>query len=271
MPTRKTVNWIRLLKNIPLRFNEERSDQWASRHSDAWRRIYLAEEESIVCPDNALVIAIWRFHCFCRGGRKEMKDFLVLASNCHSLLDLGASAGIFSALFANTRPCASVLSVEPDELSFKLLLEAMEQNRECNPDWRALRAVVTNRSGTQPFRSTGFGGNISDSPDDEEVAAHTLETLATAMDFYPDIIKLDVESYEFEILTASLDWVAKHRPRLFLELHWELLLARGLSPIALLGELASLGYRCRGRIDFPKMAASQLDAAGVVRLPLVPV
>jgi FkbM family methyltransferase len=262
------MNVIRLAKNLPLRFFEECSEQLANRHPDGWRRIYLNSSAYVVCPDDSMVISIWRFHFFSRGGRAELKDFLRLAANCRSLLDIGASAGIFSALFANTRERARIYSVEPDARSLLLLYQTQLQNARNKPEWSTLKAVVTDRPGKQKFRSVGLGGTISLAETDEEIAAHNLESLFKESGFIPDIIKLDVESYEYEIVMGSLEWLGAHRPRIFLELHWQLLEERNLSPAALLQQLADLGYRCRGRADFPTKAGRSLDGAGVVRIAL---
>jgi FkbM family methyltransferase len=259
---------IRLLKNIPVRFNEERSDQLANSHSDGWRRIFMSTSEYVVCPDDALVVSTWRFHFFSRGGRAEFKDFLTLAADCNRLLDIGASAGIFSALFANTRAALQIVSVEPDEKSFRLLQQTERLNSKVKFAWKTIRAVMFDKPGMQRFRSVGFGGNVSQSDLDEEIVSHNLASLADEMGFVPDIIKLDIESYEYEVLLGGLSWLETHRPRLFLELHWRLLEERNLSPRELLQKLSCLGYRCHGNSDLVARARCGLDNAGVVRLAL---
>ncbi len=263
------MNVFRLLKNIPLRLNEERSDQLATHRPLAWLRIYLSRDEFFLCPDDALVIAIWRFHSFSRGGRAELKSFLRLCCGCTRLLDLGASAGIFSALSYNTRSEAAVLSVEPDEKSYQLLNRTALNNEGDPSRWKTVRAVMSDQPGKRHFENGEFGGLISETGVGEEVTAHSLASLAADYEFVPDLIKIDVESYEYEVLSSGLNWLEEHRPGLFLELHWDLLEQRNLSPASLLTSLAKIGYRCRGRADFPSTAARHLDSSGVVRLPLV--
>lgn len=263
------MNWARAIKNLPLRFHEERSDQLASKCEEAWRRVYLSPDAYVVCPNDALVISIWRFHSFCRGGRKELSDFLKLADGCGRFLDLGASAGIFSALFANTRQGAEIVSVEPDRRSFDLLSETAGANQAKEPDWRRLRAAVSSEKGTLRFQSDGFGGTISRDENAEEIVAHSLESLVEELGWTPELIKIDVESYEFEVIQAAVDWLKLRRPRLFLELHWSLLENRGHSPAELLELLDSIGYRCRGRIITSKTVRAGLDASGCARLALV--
>jgi hypothetical protein len=59
----------------------------------------------------------------------------------------------------------------------------------------------------------------------------------------PDIMKIDIETYEFEVLGASIDWISRYRPALQLEVHWAMLHARGKDPSAFLSPLVDLGYR----------------------------
>jgi hypothetical protein len=63
------------------------------------------------------------------------------------------------------------------------------------------------------------------------------------MSWQPDIIKIDTESFEYEIICASLDLFEKVRPALQLEVHWEMLAARGRAAPDFLGPLADMGYR----------------------------
>lgn len=262
------MNWARAIKNLPLRFHEERSDQLASASKDGWRRIYLAKDVSFACPSDALVLSIWRFHAFCRGGRRELFDFLNLARECRRFMDLGASAGIFSALFANTREGAAIVSVEPDRRSHGLLLETATLNQTRNSDWRTVRAAVTDRRGRLRFHSDGFGGLVSHDESDEEIEAYGLESLAGEIGWIPEVIKIDIESFEFEVIEGAEEWLGKHRPRLFLELHWALLEERGRAPEELLDRLHRIGYRCDGRKLEPVWVKARLDASGCGRLAL---
>ncbi|MCW0220735.1 MAG: FkbM family methyltransferase [Prosthecobacter sp.] len=263
------MNWLRLIKNIPVRFSEERSDQLAHGHADGYRRLYLSPSEWLICPDSALVVSIWRFHFFSRGGRRELKDFLDLACGCQRLFDLGASAGIFSALFANTRSGGSVLSIEPDGKSFRLLAETAKLNQKSDMDWHLLQAVVTDKPGKVAFRSVEFGGNIVAADEGNPIESHSLESLFATSGYIPDIIKLDVESYEYDVLLGAVDWLKTHRPRLFLELHWKQLEDRGLNPEDLLKVLSDIGYRWGSLKDFVSLARYSLDNSGVVRIPLI--
>lgn len=263
------MNWIRLLKDIPLRFNEERSDQLTHGHPDGYRRIYLSSHLGIICPPHWLVIGIWKFHVFSRKGRTEFLQFLDLAEGCTRLLDLGASAGIFSAFFATSRKHSEIVSVEPDLPSFDLLAETIEANKRAGGSWKRERIVIGDRNGSIRFSSSGLGGNVV--PADqagEDLPMETLATLCERLQFVPEIIKVDVESFEYEALAGSLDWLKKTRPRLKLELHWNLLLQRGKDPAAFLRLLESAGLKLAHGGGLSRITARHLERDGCVRLAL---
>ena len=261
---------VRLIKNIPLRFNEESSDQIAQLHIEGWRRISLSPEAYVLCPHDALVLSTWRFHIFSRGGRAELLNFLKLSAGCGILLDLGASAGIFSALFANTRADATIHSVEPDSRSVTLLSETRELNVSRSPSWEIHPYLVADQAGTRHFRTSGFGGEISQDDRDEEIICHSLESLCRTFPSAPDLIKLDIESFEFEVISGGIGWLEENRPRIFLELHWTMLEQRGCSPFELLQQLEKIGYRSTNGRDLRSSKALPLDGSGVARIALVP-
>src|ERR1700678_3546375 len=100
------MNWLRAIKNVPLRLNEERSDQLSQLlepNDNRLRSIYLSPRIGFLCPKHWLVIGIWRFHAFCPGGQRELMFIVELSQGCGKLLDLGSSAGIFSAIFTVSR------------------------------------------------------------------------------------------------------------------------------------------------------------------------
>lgn len=236
------MNWIRALKNIPSHLNQERSDQLAYKKNDGYRWIFISREVGFACPKNWLVLGTWKFYAFSRGGRADILSFLRLAEGRTRLLDLGASAGIFSTLFLVSRPACEVVGAEPDHCSINLFRETMETNAPKDSTWRGERVLIGDRRQSARFCSTGFGGNVSDAGDEGEILPmESIITLCDRLDFRPDIIKIDIESYEYEALEGALDWLRQVRPRLFVELHWNMLIRRGKDPVALLRLLDSAG------------------------------
>lgn len=66
----------------------------------------------------------------------------------------------------------------------------------------------------------------------------------------PDLVKIDVEGYEYEVLLGGRGLLRERRPALAFELHLDLLDQRGISPRQVVAELKSHGYAfrtCAGR------------------------
>ena len=74
----------------------------------------------------------------------------------------------------------------------------------------------------------------------------TLRSICREAAFTPDLIKIDIESYEYEVLMSSIDFLDEFKPRLHLELHSPQLRKRGLELGHLLQRLEALGYCVHG-------------------------
>lgn len=211
-------------------------------------------------PDSLNVHDLWVHHCTSYYTRNEVRQWLEFSDGCRSLLDAGASAGFFSAIFNRTTEGAgNILSVEPDANSFRLLQETIRLNARA-ANWQSVNCALSGKEGSLNFYPSDFGGDLDGScpsrpnifigervksapAEVEVVRVETLGSLCKRTDFVPDLIKMDIESYEFETLTASVGFLAEHRPKLFLELHNEKIRGRGLSPETLLETLLHIGYR----------------------------
>lgn len=89
---------------------------------------------------------------------------------------------------------------------------------------------------------------------DIDVPVTTMDGLLASLEWRPDIIKIDVESFEHEILCSSLAVIEKLKPALQLEVHWQMLRSRERNAADFLGPLAAFGYRgiCRRHRDLDK-------------------
>ncbi len=214
-------------------------------------------------PDSLNVHDLWVHQCTSFYTRGEVKEWLRFSEGCLSLLDAGASAGFFSAVFNRTTDGAGrILSVEPDKRSYALLQETIRLNNGVN-NWRSANCALSGTVGQLEFSPSDFGGgigsagnsrqNIYRGPDagaapspSEPVRVETLESICESHEFIPDLIKMDIESYELETLIAAKAYLSRVRPRIFLELHNEMIRARGLRPETIVEALHEIGYKCKG-------------------------
>jgi FkbM family methyltransferase len=214
-------------------------------------------------PDSLNVHDLWVHQCTSYYTRGEVREWLRFSEGCRSLLDAGASAGFFSAVFNRTTEGAgSILSVEPDKRSFALLQETIRLNNGIN-NWRSANCALSGTVGELEFSPSDFGGGLGSAGNSRQniyrgpgaaaasalaelVRVETLDSLCESHQFVPDLIKMDIESYEFETLTAAKGFLSKLRPKIFLELHNEMIRARGLRPETIVEALHDVGYRCMG-------------------------
>ena len=75
-----------------------------------------------------------------------------------------------------------------------------------------------------------------------EVSVETIPDASDRLRVIPDLIKLDIEGYEYEAISGAQSFLSKHKPALLLELHLNYLDERKLSAKELLSMLTACGY-----------------------------
>ncbi len=65
--------------------------------------------------------------------------------------------------------------------------------------------------------------------------------------FFPDLIKFDIESYEYEVLKSSMNYLEKYKPTLIIEIHNIKLKKRGLYFKPILEDLYKIGYKLKAK------------------------
>ena len=143
-----------------------------------------------------------------------------------TFVDIGANAGFFSLLAARrVGPTGSVVAFEPVED----LARSARDNAELNGfDWIDVRnCAVGERSSTATLEVTDHpgGATLAGNADPAEVTGHVevdVVSLAQLVDEgsigQPDLVKIDVEGYEFPVLSGIAPLFDRHRPAMIIEL-----------------------------------------------------
>lgn len=204
---------------------------------------------SIYAPDDITTESshyIRTYNLFCHQSnafymRRELELFLKAARDSHYFLDLGSAEGFYSALFSSIHGSrASILSVDcgcssgcvPSHSEIVRKLNSSFHNPK---RWDLVRAYVTSSPMTPP---------LFDLP--KTTSTTTLSDLLTNHEFTPDLIKIDIESSEYEVLLSSISLLSNLKPKLLIEIHNDFLKARGLSFSPVLQALYDIGYRISG-------------------------
>ena len=148
---------------------------------------------------------------------EELDGFISRVRGAKSFVDVGATHGIFSLVFLALNPTARVLAVDPSPLSGKILLRNKELNHAETLD---LKQVACDKAaGTIPMyynwhhlEASGSGRH----PGSMDVAALPLDQICANESLDPEIIKIDVEGFEFQVLCGAERVVSKAR-LMFLE------------------------------------------------------
>jgi FkbM family methyltransferase len=215
------------------------------------RRIPLETPEGIFAIDPVSNLGL----ALCRGEYEpEMTNTVRrLLREGSVFVDLGANEGYFSVIGAKlVGPTGRVVSVEPQTR----LLPVLEQNCSSNGVSNRVtisKCAVSDKSGTSPFfltteLNTGASGltrHTRYALPTETVSTVTLaELLSRSGLTHVDLMKVDIEGYEYEALLGSRQLFRDGIIRaLALELHPELIRKRNLDPGDIPSFLESSGYR----------------------------
>ena len=190
------------------------------------------------------------YHTHTPEGRAELSGLAAAALRGGVLFDIGAHAGLISALFCAARPGNTVFSFEPSPISQKRL-EAIRDLNEFGSRMR-IEPVAIGRAqaklemlvdpGGGYVQVQHFAHSMWDAPQKIEVNVESIPEASARLGVIPDYIKLDIESYEYEAIEGARGFLAEHRPELFIELHLNYLEERQLAPRTFVNTLAECGY-----------------------------
>jgi len=236
-------------KRLPVYWKLDRSDSLRVMRGIEGLPLFVTPEVFVHIPESVTPYVHWRLHGIEDGpGATETADFLELSTGCSRLIDIGSQSGFMSALFAKSRQgSARILSIEPDPQVHLILDRARELNSRPGIDWEIRHIAVADKKGkiSVPTTNGSYEPEVTSTQAQKpiNVAAESLASLFDTISWTPDILKIDVESFEHEILVPAIPLLAEIRPALQLEVHWEMLADRDCNPFEFLGPLHEIGYR----------------------------
>lgn len=154
----------------------------------------------------------------------------------HTVVDIGANAGFFTALVLDRWPHARVYAYEPAPETAALL-------RENVPDCVVHQKAVSDRVGTMTLHlDSASGGHSLHATQGAEVEVETVDLAAVLAESGPvDFMKIDCEGAEAGILEAGRSLLTSSVRYLVLEYHQQL----GVDPAAIQRLLNDCGYAVR--------------------------
>jgi FkbM family methyltransferase len=177
------------------------------------------------------------------------------------IVDVGAHAGQFSKLFARMAPTGHVYAFEPSAYARSIMTPALKFNLIRNvtltaaglsdADGRLTLHTPLKHSSALGYGVAHLGPNGADGPTFEQmVDLITLDSFSSRTGLARlDLIKADVEGWEFRALMGGRQTLARFRPALYLEVDDALLARAGDTPEHLFEWLGELGYRALSAPD----------------------
>jgi FkbM family methyltransferase len=201
-------------------------------------------------------------------GRVELESVFRAAENGGSFFDIGAHSGLFSAVFCVANSNIKVVSFEPSPI----LAERLAAIRELNQFGERMRVeqigIADENSSVKMLldpaggfvQAQRFDHTMWASPQVIDVRMETIEHAASRVGLIPQFIKLDIESYEFEAIKGSREFLSRYKPTIFLELHLNYLEQRKLSARSVLEMLQQCGYAFYTSRDAPLKPREVFDS-----------
>jgi FkbM family methyltransferase len=177
-----------------------------------------------------------------------------LTKGARTFVDIGANEGYYSIIAA--RNGARVLAVEPQ----KRLLDVIRTNAELNnvSSIEIMDCAISDEDGVgelylnssiNPGASSFIKVTAYNLPK-TDVRVTTLKNLLNHAGIdVVDVMKIDIEGYEYEAIFGSMELFRSHKIRqLFIEPHASLISSRGLDPLDIDRFLIECGYVSNGTV-----------------------
>lgn len=174
-------------------------------------------------------------------GIREPQATRYLNSILHkdwTVVDIGANIGYYA--LQEARKVKQVIAIEPTPQSYKTILANIVLNGYRNMETYQL--AIGDREGMAGLKvSAACNWNRISDKGDMQVPMTTLDKFLNGRKV--DYVRMDVEGYEMSILKGMEHTLKTCRPRMFIEVHRDMLKAYGSSQRELMEYLASMDYR----------------------------
>jgi FkbM family methyltransferase len=214
------------------------------------------------------------FEYFCYVSTEsveEMDGFLLHTQERQRLLDIGALHGAFSLAFAAHHPNKRAVAVDASPIAFGRLLYNLHKNRAGNIT--PVECALSDTPGTLRMHyewEHAVASGTSSKAKSLEIEKRTGDDLCAALNFCPDVIKIDVEGHEIKVLRGLRNTIKQNRPLIFLEVHPQLILGENDCMEDLISELTPHAYQA-AHANGQKLALEQITGfQGDQRIMLVP-
>ena len=134
------------------------------------------------------------------------------------IIDAGAHIGLSAVFFACKYPEAKILSIEPEDSNYEMLVS----NTKHFPNIKTIKAALWSHRTLVNIanpKAASWAFQMSETADKNEIIAINVEEAMFELDTdYIDILKMDIEGSEIEVFQSSGSWIDRVK-FIILELH----------------------------------------------------
>lgn len=176
---------------------------------------------------------------------EEMSAFISLCNSHKTLFDVGAQYGLFSLIFCSKNRDNLAIAYEPSPILYPKATSIVHLN-SLDSQIKLENYAIGKEKGAFNF-SLEDEGFIQICPSSSttkglEIEVTSIDSECLRLNIHPDILKIDIEGYEFEALLGAENLLKEQKPTIFLELHLHYLESRGIRPKEVLDYLENHQY-----------------------------
>jgi FkbM family methyltransferase len=134
-----------------------------------------------------------------------------------TILDCGANVGYYTVMFARLVPQGRVYAFEPTE-TINMLARNIENNSVSN-NVELIRQALGNKIGPKKDKVFRIWGN---DPDEMVYDFNTIDNFVAERGIRVDAIKIDVDSFDFEVLQGAKETIRSQNPFVMVEVNYAL-------------------------------------------------
>lgn len=146
----------------------------------------------------------------------KFKEFI--PSTKDTIVDVGAETGDYTILCSKFYNVSQVLSFEPNNASYEVLIQNIELNKCQN-----VSAFMIGLSSVEAQQRTFFNGDAIIWTNNQGNYSLSVRKLDSFNLTSVSLLKIDVEGNEIEVIKGAIETIKKFRPRIIVETHSKVL------------------------------------------------
>jgi len=155
------------------------------------------------------------YYPFCEMSTKRW--FVENVKPCWTIIDAGANIGYYTVMFSRLANKGKVFAFEPTS-TIEMLSINLDHNRT-EKNVELIDQALGNKIGSRKDEIYRVWGN---EPEEDIYEFNTIDNFVSERGINVDAIKIDVDSYDFEVLQGAVNTINSQNPYIMVELNYAL-------------------------------------------------